>query len=317
MSGERKKVYEIPVDLRKKIEAAGVRVEKSRAIDHATQHVLSLGADRVTLNVYSTGKTSEGGKESALKALVRDHRVSASGRKKAGARKPSKPANRGNPGFTIPSATSRVGTDEAGKGEYFGPLVVTGVRVHGEEQDTALRKLGVRDSKDLGIPESLKLAAGIRNLLEERNIAVISLSPPEYDARWRAAGRNVNRLLGQLNVEIIDRLKAEVELAVVDAFGVKAKEYVESGGIEGVRIEARPRAEDDAAVAAASILARSRYLEEMERLTELVGFVLPRGSTHVIEAARRVYAELGEAGLRETAKFHFSITDKIIPAREG
>jgi ribonuclease HIII len=37
--------------------------------------------------------------------------------------------------------------------------------------------------------------------------------------------------------------------------------------------------EDDAAVAAASILARARYLEEMERLSGEVGLELPRGVT--------------------------------------
>ncbi len=77
-------------------------------------------------------------------------------------------------------------------------------------------------------------------------------------------------------------------------------------------MEVRPRAEDDAAVAAASILARARYLEEMERLSERVGFELPRGSTYVLEGARRVVEELGEEGLAEVAKVHFSITEQVL-----
>jgi ribonuclease HIII len=69
-------------------------------------------------------------------------------------------------------------------------------------------------------------------------------------------------------------------------------------------------------VAAASILARARYLEEMDKLSERVGFELPRGSTHVLDAARRVVEELGEEGLAEVAKIHFSITRRVLGAAE-
>jgi ribonuclease HIII len=65
------------------------------------------------------------------------------------------------------------------------------------------------------------------------------------------------------------------------------------------------------AVAAASVLARARYLEEMEALSEEVGFELPRGATHVLEAARRVVEERGMEGLSEVAKVHFGTTARI------
>ena len=78
----------------------------------------------------------------------------------------------------------------------------------------------------------------------------------------------------------------------------------------------RPRAEDDVAVAAASILARARYLKEMEALSEEVGFELPRGATHVLGAARQVVQERGEEGLAEVAKVHFSTTARVLEAQE-
>ena len=71
-------------------------------------------------------------------------------------------------------------------------------------------------------------------------------------------------------------------------------------------------AEDDAAVAAASILARARQLEEMERLSERVGFRLPLGATHVIDAARRIVAERGPGGLAPLAKVHFATTKRVL-----
>jgi ribonuclease HIII len=79
-----------------------------------------------------------------------------------------------------------------------------------------------------------------------------------------------------------------------------------------VRLEVRTRAEDDAAVAAASIAARARQLEEMDLLSERVGFRLPLGATHVEDAGRRVVEELGVEGLAEVAKTHFATTRRVL-----
>jgi ribonuclease HIII len=293
----------IPEDLRYRIEAYGASVAEVGKIAHATRYLLTRGSEKATLDVYYTGKVAEGGKESGLKALLRDWRLSRTVR---GA--DETPRGVARPG---PNATPRVGTDEAGKGEYLGPLVVAGVRVLGGKKDLELREIGVRDSKLLGLRQVREMAAAVVGLLGPENVRVISLRPPEYEARRRAARDHVKRLLGELNAQIIDELKAEVETVVVDAFGSKARSYVEPSVPAGVRLEVRPRAEDDAAVAAASILARARYLEEMEKLSERVGFELPRGSTHVLEAARRVVEELGEEALAEVAKTHFATTRRV------
>lgn len=296
--------HAIPEDLMRELSAYGATVSETREINHATQYRLVKNSESATLNVYSTNKVSEGGKESGLKTLLREWRLSAKGGKKPKAGVPA-PA-------TVPNSMPRVGADEAGKGEYFGPLVVAGVRVLDGETDEKLRSLGVRDSKDLGLAAVLRLAGEIYELVGEANVRAVCLPPREYEARREAAGSNVNRLLGEINAEIINDLEAEVEVAIVDAFGVKAAEYVEAGLASNLKVEARPRAEDDAAVAAASIVARARYLEEMERLSEEVGLELPRGSTHVIGVARKVYGERGEDGLRDVAKVHFSITEKVV-----
>lgn len=295
----------IPEDLMRRLSAYGAFVSETREINHATQYRLTKDSETATLNVYSTKKVSEGGKESGLKEHLREWRLSGPSKKKASA-KTSAPA------VTKPNETPRVGTDEAGKGEYFGPLVVAGTRVLGEKEDSELRSLGVRDSKDLSRVGVRILAGRILDSLGSENVRIVCLPPREYEARREAAGSNVNRLLGEVNAEVIKELEGEVEVAVVDAFGVKARDYiVEAGLSSGLAVEARPRAEDDAAVAAASILARSRYLEEMEKLSEKAGLELPRGSTHVVDAARRVYRERGEEGLRDVAKVHFSITEKV------
>jgi ribonuclease HIII len=111
-------------------------------------------------------------------------------------------------------------------------------------------------------------------------------------------------------------LMNEVEVVVVDGFARSARSYLEPFLPDGVRLEVRPRAEDDAAVAAASIVARARQLEEIDRLSEQVGFGLPLGATHVVEAGRRVVGELGEDGLAEVAKIHFATTRRVLETAE-
>jgi ribonuclease HIII len=69
-------------------------------------------------------------------------------------------------------------------------------------------------------------------------------------------------------------------------------------------------------VAAASIVARARQLQEIEYLSGLVGFVLPLGATHVVEAGRRVVGERGKEGLAEVAKIHFATTHRVLETVE-
>ncbi len=93
----------IPEDLRRRIEAYGASVAGAQEIDYATQYRLVRGPEEAKLNVYHTGKVLEGGRESGLKALLRDWRLSREGSTPGVART-----------STAPNATPRIGTDEAG-----------------------------------------------------------------------------------------------------------------------------------------------------------------------------------------------------------
>ena len=290
----------VPDSLRRLLDVSGAQISFVRYIDHGAQYRVTRGEEAATLNVYRTGKVSTGGKASSLLALIEDWRLARTGA-------PSSPAGRS----IEPDATPRVGTDEAGKGDYFGPLVVAGVRVLGEESVRRLRKIGARDSKTLSVSGAKDLAGRILESVGDENGRVVVLPPREYESRRETAG-NVNKLLAEVNVQIFRELQDEVELLVVDEFARAARSYIEPELPRGVRLVVRPRAEDDLAVAAASVLARARYLEEMESLSEEMGFELPRGATHVIGAARKVVEERGEEGLAEVAKVHFGTTEKVL-----
>ena len=298
---------DIPDSLKRLLDASGVEISFDRPIEHGSQYRVTRGPDAATLNVYTTGKISTGGKASSLLELLEGWRLAQAAEASAGERRSVKAAES--------DGTPRVGTDEAGKGDYFGPLVVAGVRVLGKEAARNLWELGARDSKTLSILGARDLARRILESIGAENTRVVVLRPREYEARRRAAG-DINKLLAEINVQIFGELGAGVELFIVDEFARAARSYIEPRLSPGVRLEVRPRAEDDVAVAAASVLARARYLEEMEALSEEVGFELPRGATHVLGAARRVVEERGEEGLAELAKVHFGTTARVLEAQE-
>ncbi len=291
----------LPPELNALLRELGATVASRRDISHGTQYRLERGPESATLNVYSTGKVLVQGKSSALKNALHD---------RAGAGKTGKTGKVRDGGRPALDATPRLGTDEAGKGDYFGPLVVAGVRILGEETARKLQEIGVRDSKTLSREGAMRISRQVAEAMGRENISVAVLSPKEYEARRETAG-NVNVLLGEVNAEIMSELKADVEMIVVDEFARSAREYLKPFVPEGVLLEVRARAENDAAVAAASILARARYLEEMGRLSEFVGFTLPLGATHVMDAGRRVYKEGGMAGLKKVAKVSFRTTRRI------
>jgi ribonuclease HIII len=194
--------------------------------------------------------------------------------------------------------------------------VVAGVRVAGGEMAEELREIGVRDSKTVGVLGVRPMAERILQAVGPENVRIVVLDPEEYEARRRAAG-NVNDLLGEVDAGIIHELKDEVDLIVVDEYAKSARSRLASSVPPGVRLDVRPRAEDDAAVAAASILARARQLDEMDRLSESVGFRLPLGATHVLDAGRRVVRERGRQELDRVAKIHFATTKRVIGSDDG
>jgi len=299
----------VPADLRLLLDREGVKIAGCRTIDHGTQYDLARDDETAKLNVYRTGKISAGGRASGLRDLLEGWRTSQT---RAGGARASTAGTGERP---VLDGMPRLGIDEAGKGDYFGPLVVAGVRITRAETAKKLQEIGVRDSKEIRASGIRWISERILEAVGRNNVHVISLPPREYESRRGAAG-NVNRLLGELDAEIMGELMNEVHAVVVDEFARSARSYLEPSVPEGVRLEVRTRAEDDAAVASASIVARARQLDEIDHLSEWVGFGLPLGATHVVEAGRRVVRELGEEGLAEVAKTHFATTRRVLETTE-
>ena len=200
-----------------------------------------------------------------------------------------------------------VGSDETGKGDYFGPLVVVAVRLE-PEQAAALVSTGVMDSKQVLDAKALQLAAAMR--ASGLPHAVRRLDPVDYNALHDRVG-NVNELLADLHAAAIRELASPGMRVVIDRFAREELMERRLRGL-GVELEQRPRAEDDPAVAAASVLARSEFLLALKELGQEIGHVLPKGAgTPVDVAAREIVRAEGTEALARVAKLHFKNTRKI------
>lgn len=199
-----------------------------------------------------------------------------------------------------------VGSDECGKGDYFGPLVVCAVRLSPEES-AQLRAGGVRDSKTLSDDACIKLGGALRSRFAH---AIARLDPPEYNATY-ARVRNVNGVLADLHAQAIRKLAQTGDRVLVDKF---ADEKLLRERLSGLDIELlqRVRAEAITAVAAASVIAREEFLTALHELSEEFAVDLHKGAGDPVDASGRRFVALhGAEGLARVAKVHFKNTQKI------
>lgn len=203
------------------------------------------------------------------------------------------------------------GSDESGKGDYFGPLVVAAVVVApGVENDLA--RAGVRDCKQMSDPAILRAAKAIRDLCPH---AIRTLTPPEYNARHEADG-NVAIFLSAMHAEALGAaIKAAPACAsiVIDKFTSteRLEKALHAESID-LPVDIRHRAEDNPAVAAASVLARAEFLIGLRELGGEFGVELPKGAGDPVErVARRFFRDYGMEALSAVAKIHFKTTKKI------
>lgn len=212
-------------------------------------------------------------------------------------------------------ATPHFGVDESGKGDYFGPLVIAGV-YSDERTADALVKLGCKDSK--AIPDDKKIASIAAKIIATPGIAyeVVCIGPKRYNELYTEFG-NLNRLLAWGHARVIAALHEKVPSctrALSDQF---ANEWVLKTALGKrrvpVQLEQRTKAESDVAVAAASILARARFVKWMNDTAAAAGCDMPLGCAgHVTKAARAFVAKHGQERLADVAKLHFKTTAKVL-----
>jgi ribonuclease HIII len=204
-----------------------------------------------------------------------------------------------------------IGSDESGKGDYFGPLVVAAV-AYGPEYAALVDDLRLGDSKKMTEKANADAAKRIREVLP---CATVVLRPSRYNQLYREIG-NLNRLLAWAHGAALEKVLeiCDAPRLIVDKFceeKVLKRHFKEKALSKELIL--RTRAESHPAVGAASMLASAVFGWELADLGREIGHKLPKGAGAPVDAAaRRLVAERGPSALEQVAKMHFKTTQKVL-----
>ena len=209
--------------------------------------------------------------------------------------------------------TPRLGVDESGKGDFFGPLCVAGVYVN-ESVVKTLESEGIQDSKQ--ISSDLKIAKLAKKIFQTPGCvcAVVSVGNEAYNRLYKKMG-SLNRLLAWGHARAIEDLMERRRqmsplpcFALSDQFAASKtliKNAVMAAG-KKIKLVQRHKAEADLAVAAASIVARHEFLRRLRELEKQCGLSLPKGASKAVDdAAKQFLKTHGAEEFGKVAKLHF------------
>jgi ribonuclease HIII len=214
-----------------------------------------------------------------------------------------------NPELRLP----RIGVDESGKGDFFGPMCVAGVYVN-EMVIDAWKDAGVRDSKNIS---SDKRIFDLAKQIKDTPGCVTTVVPIGNEAynRLHAKMGSVNAVLAWGHARVIENLMGQQHRmnppavrAISDQFAA-SKSVIERALMrQGKTLELvqRHKAEEDVAVAAASILAREEFVKRLAALGKQFETEFPKGAgTNVDLVAKEFVEKHGPSPLAKVAKMHF------------
>ncbi|MBO3810089.1 MAG: hypothetical protein FGF50_10930 [Candidatus Brockarchaeota archaeon] len=169
------------------------------------------------------------------------------------------------------TAGTTIGSDEAGKGEALGPLVIAAVALT-PRQAAYLQSIGVADSKI--VPESSihVLAKNIERVSLGHSVLIISpyRLNQMFEKKWKYG--NLNDILARAHRQVLGRVVSKIAeepaRIIIDKFdSSRSGERVRliQDAFPRLKVQAVEKGEVFPAVAAASILARSSYLKWIHR----------------------------------------------------
>lgn len=212
--------------------------------------------------------------------------------------------------------TPRIGSDEVGKGDYFGPMVVAACYVD-EMAIDHLNEIGITDSKKLTDIKILDIFSQIKDLLIYE---VEVLHPSEYNFQHLRT-KNVAVMLAKLHDTVLSRTilrveneKRPLEKVVIDQFSASSKRLTNelSDVVKRYPVEQFHKGESDPSVATASVIARAFFLREWDQMEKKYDMDIPKGATNVIHVAKAFVDRYGADELSQVAKVSFKTTKKVL-----
>lgn len=285
--------------------SAELPLAAEKKINYGYQYTVKFAEAKLTLNIYN-GKKGLNIVYSGDSALAERAAALLEGRKAQAAA----PA-------TFVTDGLWAGSDESGKGDFFGSLVVAAVVVDNTTADR-LRAAGVKDCKLLTDKKILELEDIIKASVVD--YSVLELKPRVYNLRYEqvaAQGGKLNQLLGYGHVAALSRVLEKHEdchSALIDQFttsmvNIRALKQ----RFPQCDVRQQPKAESNLAVAAASVLARAQFLHTMAALAAEAGVQeLPKGGgAQATACARELAAKYGKEALRNYVKLHFANYQRV------
>ncbi|MBM3197692.1 MAG: ribonuclease HIII [Chlamydiae bacterium] len=214
---------------------------------------------------------------------------------------------------TLHDASARIGMDEAGKGDFFGPLCIAALFAKENSIDQLLR-MGVKDSKRLSDEQVLTISQDLKTSFPHK---ILTLFPKTYN-RLYDKYHNLNLLLAWGHATALEELSVRTGCtqALLDQFAFPSlMESILKRKKLQIHLTQRVRGEEDPVVAAASILARAAFVEGLQQLEEETGLTLPKGASSLVtQAAKKAVAQKGAEILPLIAKYHFKTTQSVLHA---
>ena len=295
--------------------SAVLDITKEKDINYGHQFVVELCQAKLTLNIYNgkKGLSYVFSGDSALEGKVREllGECKQNSRSEGDYASSDVRVDDAAAASVLPRG-KWAGSDESGKGDFFGPLVVSAVVVD-DSTAAKLAAAGVKDCKLLTDKKILQLEDVIKSTVVD--FSVLELKPKVYNLRYKqvlAQGGKLNQLLGYGHVAALSQVLERHEdchAALIDQFTTSLVNVRElTRRFPNCVVKQQPKAEVNLAVAAASVLARARFLRTMAELAEAAGeAILPKGGgAQATACARRLADRLGKAELVNFVKLHFA-----------
>ncbi|MGX6961517.1 ribonuclease HIII [Vagococcus xieshaowenii] len=207
-----------------------------------------------------------------------------------------------------------VGSDEVGNGSYLGPVVVCATYVK-KEHMPLLKELGVKDSKMLKDSDIIRIAEDIKHVIPYQELIV---TPSKYNDIQPTY--NVNRMKVALHNQAIYLLLKKI--APEQPQGILIDQFTPEGNYRKYLSQEKNQVQDNLyfttkgeqyhlSVAAASIICRASFLNELAKASKELGFTVPSGAGKASDlAAAKILKRGGLPLLRQYAKLHFANTEK-------
>ena len=211
---------------------------------------------------------------------------------------------------------NHIGSDESGTGDFFGPVTTAAVYVT-SEQIPILKQLGIQDSKAINDQVVQSLAKEIATM--EIPYSLMILHNEKYND-LQAKGWSQGKMKAMLHHSTIQRLTEKLGNTPYD--GILIDQFCQVPVYMNYLKSEQKTVMDNTyfmtkaehysiAVAAGSVIARASFLQEMERLSNIIGYKLIKGaSSQVDRLIAKIIEEKGKPALNEIAKLHFKNTEK-------